>query len=94
MWNRLFQIRSSTEFRLKMFFSTGQLFLLGGKMREARYYWNRLLNIMLQTVVFHLLLDGWMEKYKQATKRSTQKSKGVRKHHRACMMSMCIIFNT
>lgn len=60
MWNRLFQIRSSTEFRLKkMFFSTGQLFLLGGKMRAARYYWNRLLNIMLKSVVFHLLLDGW-----------------------------------
>ena len=36
MWNRLFQIRSSTEVRLKMFFSTGQLFLLGGKMRAAR----------------------------------------------------------
>ena len=43
-------------------------------------------NMLLQEIVEHFVTirgfsfaSGWMEKYKKATKKSTQKSKGLRK---------------
>ena len=91
MWNRLFQIRSSSSFKDVLFYWA--IVSAGWEYEGSK---NRLLNIMLQSVVFHLLLDGWknINKLRRGPLRNLKESVNNWFHHLVHDVNVYHNFNT